>query len=103
MLAKNIFVLFLVFVCISCTSNYSDLGFSEKEWSSLTKNEQQQIIKKSKKLKWTHQQYTQHNVPSTILPLEMIGFNWAFFPFFKVMIGFLCRLRTSDPYPVPFS
>ena len=66
MLAKNIFVLFLVFVCISCTSNYSDLGFSEKEWSSLTKNEQQQIIKKSKKLKWTHQQYTQHNVPMNL-------------------------------------
>lgn len=66
MLLKNIFLLFLGLACISCATNYSDLGFSESEWNNLTKKEQQQIIKKSKKLNWTHQQYTKHNVPMSL-------------------------------------
>ena len=38
-----------------------------------------------------------------ILPLETTGFNCAFFPFFKVISGFLCKFKVFDPYSVPFS
>ena len=34
-------------------------------------------------------------------PLIMMGFNCAFFPFFTVIKGFLSKLITLDPYPVP--
>ena len=38
----------------------------------------------------------------TIPPITM-GFNCAFFPFFKVIKGFFSKLIELDPYPVPAS
>ena len=40
---------------------------------------------------------------SIILPLDTIGFNWASFPFLRVIKGFLCKFNVVDPYSVPSS
>ena len=40
---------------------------------------------------------------STILPLEIIGASWEFFPLLIETLGFVCKLNMVDPYPVPDS
>ena len=37
------------------------------------------------------------------IPPTMIGFNCAFFPLFKVIIGFFSKLIALYPFPVPAS
>ena len=39
----------------------------------------------------------------SILPLTIMGSNWAFLPVFMEIIGLFSKFNTEEPYPVPVS